>query len=328
MKFGLVFLILISLSESLLASPQTYLLTDAAKTIEQCQQLRANLVERFPMAARSKVLSSSCEKSFSNSYNVLIEYVGMASTLLVSNYDEGADVHGLYATREECEAGVEAAVSEFQQLTSIDPFVAYCFRDLRREGVDKYFTLRIDGFGKATLKPYTFARHFYDASQLNTDVAAQNFSAVLAAFGAQGVGVKFYTDAQNTSFMVSYYAAQKLPLSIYSDAFLPSEVACESYRPVMNDVYSRASGRLATYFCAGSRESQTRRIISVGLTTEPLASELATVKYGTYQDCDQGRAALEESFQNSLGLNVVGSVCGVEWLSSPTEFVTRIFWVN
>jgi len=328
MKFSLVFLILISISDSLLASTQTYQLTDVANTIEQCQQMRANLVERFPIAARSKVLSSACEKSFSNSYNVLIEYVGMASTLLVSNYDEGADVHGLYATREECEAGVEVAALEFQQLTSIAPFIAYCFRDLRREGVDKYFTLRIDGFGKTTIKPYSFARHFYDASQFNTDVAAQNFSEVLTAFGAQGVGVKFYTDAQNTSFMVSYYASQKLPLSIYSDAFLPSEVACESYRSVMNDVYSRAGGRLATYFCAGSRDSQTRRIISVGLTTEPLASELATLKYGTYQDCDKDRAALEESFRNSLGPNVVGSVCGVEWLSSPTEFVTRIFWIN
>jgi hypothetical protein len=328
MKFFLALLFAMSLPHALMAGTQVYKVTDAAKTIEQCQQIRAGLVERFPAVAHSKVTASSCEKSFSGAYSILIEHVGPASTSLVSNYDEGADVHGLYQNLEDCEANVETAKSEFEQMTTVAPFVAYCFRDLRREGVDKFFTLRIDGFGKPTLKPFSFARHFYDGSNLDTDAAAQYFRSAITALGARGVGIRFYSDAQNTSLMVSYYAERRLPLSIYSDAFLPDEVSCERYRNVMNEVYSRAGGRLATYFCAGNRDQQTRRMISVGLTTEPMASEVSLVKYPALGDCDIGRSSLEESYRNSLSLNVVGSVCAVEWLSSPTEYVTRIFWID
>jgi len=328
MKVGLVFLFAISLPQVLMAGTQVYKLTDAAKTIEQCQQIRASVVERFPTVAHSKVTASSCEKSFSGSYSILVEYVGPASTLLVSNYDEGADVHGLYQDLEDCESDLGTTMSEFEQMTTVAPFVAYCFRDLQREGVDKFFTLRIDGFGKPTRRPFNFARHFYDAGNFDPDTAAQDFRSAVTAFGALGVGVRLYTDAQNTSMMVSYYSERKLPLSIYSDAFFPDEVSCERYRNVMNEVYSAAGGRVATYFCAGNRDDQTRRMISVGLTAEPLASEVASVKHPTLKDCDKSRSSIEEAYRNSLSLNVVGSICGVEWLSSPTEFVTRIFWID
>ena len=143
-----------------------------------------------------------------------------------------------------------------------------------------------------------------------------------------GVDVKVFSDTGNTSVMAQYYAVRKLPILEYSDGFITTLSDCERYRDVMREIYARAGGQSAIYFCAGGAEVSKKRIYSVGLVSQPLASELATVKYQTQAACEAKRASTEETWRLSLGRDVVGSVCAVEWLASPSEVSMRLFWVE
>ena len=311
-----------------LANTGTYRLGQVAVSSDACNELKANLVEKFPQSSRSKVLSDVCERNHDGSFDIVIEYSGLASTLLVSTYNEGADVHGLFATAEECEANKENQINQFNEATGLDAFVAYCFRDRQREQLDRLVTLRIDAFGKPKLKPFNFARHLYEASNINPDSVESSFENALSALGATGVDVKVFSDTGNTSLMAQYYAVRKLPILEYSDGFIATLSDCERYQEVMRHIYARAGGQSAIYFCAGGAEVSKKRIYSVGLAPQPLASELATVKYQTQAACEAKRAPTEETWRLSLGRDVVGSVCAVEWLSSSSEVSMRLFWVE
>jgi len=324
---------LLSLVCALMAPPAmavtgTYRLGQVAASIDVCNELKASLVKKFPQSSRSQVLSDVCERNHGGSFDIVIEYTGLAASLLVSTYNEGADVHGLFATAEECEASRTDRISEFSGATGLDPFVAYCFRDRQREQLDKFFTLRIDAFGKAKLKPYNFARHIYNSSTVNPEADESGFENALMALGASAVDVKIFKDTGNTSVMAQYYASRRLPLLEHSDGFLPTLADCEKYRDVMREIYARAGGQSAIYFCAIGTEATKSRMYSVGLVSQPLASELASVKYQTQAACEAQRAATEEMWRLRLGRDVVGSVCALEWLASPTEVSMRLFWVE
>jgi hypothetical protein len=321
-------LMVMATAPSAMAGTGTYRLGQVAASIDACNELKASLVKKFPQSSRSQVLSDVCERNYGGTFDVVIEYTGLAASLLVSTYNEGADVHGLFATAEECEASRMDRISQFSHATGLDPFVAYCFRDRQREQLDKLFTLRIDAFGKPKLKPYSFARHIYTSSNVNPEADESGFENALMALGASAVDVKIYKDTSNTSVMAQYYASRRLPLLEHSDGFVTTLADCERYRDVMREIYARAGGQSAIYFCAIGTEAAKSRIYSVGLVSQPLASELATVKYQTQAACEAQRAATEETWRLRLGRDVVGSVCALEWLASPTEVSMRLFWVE
>lgn len=140
----------------------------------------------------------------------------------------------------------------------------------------------------------------------------------MSALGATGVDGKVFSDNGNTIVMAQYYAVRKLPILECSDGFIATLSVCERYRDVIREIYARAGGA----------DVSKKRIYSVGLVSQPLASELATVKYQTQAACEAKRAPTDETWRLSLGRDVVGSICAVEWLASPSEVSMRLFWVE
>jgi hypothetical protein len=305
-----------------------YRLPRVANTVEQCQQVESWVVERFARLADAKVINHGCERNSYRTFDLVIEYSKSVQANLVTTFDEHSYVNALYETADQCVAQRDAEMATFQAATGLEPLLAYCLYDRRDPEVDNGWTMRIDGFGKPKLSPQHMARDFYNGINGNVEALEATLKSTLEAYGAQNVKTRVRATTNRSIVHAMYYSAKRLPIIQYSEAQFKTLQSCESYRNEMRDVFAAASGQSAIFFCGGSSYTTTVYMYTAGIVMEPLATDLTSVKYNSFEECEAKRAETEASWRDGLEKNIVGSVCSAEEVVTYDYVRMRMFWLD
>jgi len=317
-----------AISTIALGEVHTYTIPRIGGTGEQCQKVESWVVDRFAKLTDTAVLTHGCERNPYRTFDLLIEYSSPVAANLVTTFDNYGYVNALYETSAECAAHIEEDFAVFRDATGLEPLLGYCIEDRRDQAIHNGWALRIDGFGKPKLEPQHIARDFYNGA--NDDVLSleKGLKDTLEAYGAQHTKVRIRSNPNRTIIHAMYYSDKKLPLMQFSEGHFKSIEACESYRDDMREVFARAGGQSAIFFCGPSDLSSAVYIYSAGVVMQPLATELTALKYSTFEACEAKRAETEASWRDGLSKNVVGSMCAVEDAVTYENVRMRMFWLE
>lgn len=326
----LVYLLIVGfVAEPSFAGIHSYRIQQFTPSLQTCQVNESQVAERFKQQTGAKILSHGCEVTMRRSYDIVIEYARETIPEIVTTYDELRNLHGFFATEGECLAQLEPQVLIYRENTGLEPTVAFCFYDHVNASIDPSWTLRIDGFGSPRLKPFNYTRAFFETAFDASVNIESGIMRALSARGAAGVLTRVGLGRNLTTINVLYYAERKLGLVEYDTAYFTGLTHCESYRGLLTSVYDRAGGNIMAYVCAGSTLSKRVRAYALGIVTEPLATDLTSMKYPTFEACEAKRSEVEEAWRTGLERNVIASVCAYEdTLIGPAPVTMRLFWLE
>ena len=327
--FQVFALLSLSSASTALAEMHTYSIARIAQTEARCQEAESRIVDKFARLAEATVLSHGCEMNTSHTFDLVIEYAKPTAANLVTTFDEFDYVQGLYDSADECVAHYKEDKVTFLNQTGLEPLFAYCFQDPRANDRDGSWIMRIDGFGMPKNFPQHMSKDFYYAMNGDLNDIGRQLKEALTAFGAADVKVKIKSNNGRSSFHALYYADHKVPMFQYADGQYTSMQVCESYRDQMREVFARADGQSALYFCGQDPYSLKVHGFSAGLVLQPLASEVASVKYRSFDACEAKRAETELAWRGVLNRNIVGSICAMEYDLLDSDVVRmRVFWLD
>jgi hypothetical protein len=306
----------------------SYTIPRVAATAEQCGQVENWVVERFANLADAKVINHGCERNSYRTFDLVIEYAKAVKANLVSTFDEHSYVNALYQTLEDCVADRDVAAATFKEATGLEPLIAYCLHDRRDPEVDNGWTMRIDGFGKPRLVPQHLARDFYNGINGDVQSLEVNLKNTLEAYGASNVKTRIRASSNRAIVHALYYANKRLPILQYSEGRFKTMESCERNRDEMREIFSAAGGQSAIFFCGGSTYTSAVYLYTAGVTMQPLATDLTSVKYDTMEACEAKRSETESSWRDGLEKNVVGSVCAIEDAVTYEYVRMRMFWLD
>ena len=315
-------------AQAAFAGIHNYRIEQITQAKEACVSNEELVTNRFAQLTNSKILSHGCEQNPGRSYDMVIEYARPSAPNFVTTYSEFASVHGLFKTAEDCAARRNSDVETFRNATGLEPIVAYCFQDYHNEDHDTSWTLRMDAFGSPKMSPYNHSRYIYSSTHADTNEVEASIKSALAAHGAIGANTLVTTGRDRTTIMISYYAVKELSIVEYEQGHFASLTQCENNRPLLNDIYSRAGGHSVAFFCAESSFSDFIRAFALGIVTQPLASELTSMSYQTFESCESKRTETEEAWRVGLERNIIGSICAIENTIIGRDVKMRIFWLD
>lgn len=327
--FSITAFVSVLLSTAAMAEIHTYTIPKIGHTEERCQQAESWIIEKFAKLAEASVLSHGCERNPSRTFDLVIEYAKPTVANLVSTYEEFDYVHGLYDSAEDCVAHYDEDMTIFKNQTGIEPLLAYCLREPLAGDLADSWIMRIDGFGTPKKSPQHISKDFFHNVFGDVNAMGAQLKATLDAFGAADTKVKIMTRDNRGSVHAMYYAEKNLPLVQYNEGQFNTLAACESYRDTMREIFAKAGGQSAIYFCGTMGYTSTYYVYSVGIVMQPMATELTSLKYSTFEACEAKRAETEASWRNGLQKDVIGSICAVEDAISFEKFTRmRMFWLE
>lgn len=315
----------ISLAQS---EVHSYTIPRVAATEAQCQEVASWVVDRFARLADARVIANGCERNPHRTFDLVIEYSKPVEANLVSTFDEDAYVNALYDTAEACIASRDSDMATFKSATGLEPLIAYCIQDRRDPELDNGFAMRIDAFGKPKLSPMHLARDFYNG--INGDVRSMEgiLKSALETHGATGVRVKIKASPNHSVVHAMYYAARKVPMLQYSEGRFANLEGCEKYRDEMSRIFTTAGGQSAIFFCGRSSYSATVYLYTAGVVMQPLATDLTSMKYSSFEACESKRAETENAWRDGLAKEVIGSICAMEDAVTYDYVRMRMFWLD
>ena len=316
------------LSSSAFATIKNHELPQFTRTLHECETLKAGVLHRFQKIAGAEPLSAICFENPGRSFNLTIQYNHDSVINAISTYNQFGNPSGLFVTHEACVAALAAEQETFQKATGLEPVAAYCFSDYHQETRVNAWTLRIDSFGEPRLKPFTFSRHFYDPIVSESANPEARFSEVLTAFGAVGIRTIVRRGPSSSDLFLSYYASRELPFFIYDRGYFNGPNHLNPYLSEFSEIYARAGGQMAAEFALHSSYSDYWSIFAIGTVLEPLTSHASDIHFSSLESCESERAKTENNWRNTLGKNVVGSVCAIEDVLFGSRYSMRIFWLE
>lgn len=318
----------LAVSSHAFAEIHTYKIPRIGNTEKACQEAESWIVDKFARLAEASVLTHGCELNPSRTFDLVIEYAKPTVANLVTTYEEFDYVHGLYSTAEECMAHYDEDIEIFRSQTGLDPLFALCFKEPLSEDLHDTWIMRIDGFGTPKKLPQHIAKDFYHGINGDVNALAAELKATLESFGAAYTKVKIQSNSTRASIHAMFYAEKSLPIVQYSEGQFSSLQQCEAYRNQMREIFARADGKSAIYFCGGNQYTSKVYVYTAGIVMQPLATELTSVKYSSFAACEAKRAETEATWRNGLQKNVIGSICSIEDAITHDYVRMRMFWLD
>ena len=315
-------------SSAALAEIHTYKIPRIGATEAACQQAESWMVEKFATLADASVLNHGCEINPSRTFDLVIEYAKPTVANLVSTYEEFDYVHGLYATAEECVAHYDEDMAIFKNQTGLEPLFAHCVKEPLSEDLHDIWIMRIDGFGTPKKSPQHIAKDFYHGLVGDVNQLASHLKTTLEGAGAADTKVMIKASSSRATVHAMFYSERSLPIVHYSEGQFTTLQACESYRDQMREVFARADGQSAIYFCGGSPYTSKVSVYAAGIVMQPMATELTSIKYNSPEACEAKRAETETAWRNGLQKNVIGSICSIEDAITYDHVRMRMFWLD
>ena len=318
----------LGLSSAAMAEIHTYKIPGFASTEKSCKETDSWLAERFARLADASVLSHGCEMNASRTYDLVIEYAKPVAANLVSTFAEYDYVHGLYDSAKDCVAHQNEDVAIFNKQTGLEALFSYCYQEPISEDMDRLWTMRIDGFGAPKKSPRHLSEDFSYGISGDISALTTHLKSTLEIYGAADAKVKITSTPDRATIHAFYYSEKSLPIVHFNDGRFKSIQECENYRDDMREVFARAGGQSAIFFCGTSPYLSTVLLYTAGTVTEPLATEFTTVKYGSLSACEAKRVETEATWRNDAHKNIVGSLCSLEEDIASEHTRMRMFWLE
>lgn len=309
---------------------RTYRATQITTTVAACNATRAAVEARFTQITGLKTLGSSCSENFEHSADLNLEYLsGDKDPTFVSTFTDSILSHGLYASKQECEAALPTQVATFEANTGLKALVAYCFMYYQQFN-DTSYTLRVDSFGTAALNPFVITQQ-HSGSITPAEAGTQQAKLIgnLTALGATNPIVSIRSNGNSTFVVGLYYAKTKLPLTEFKLGFTKTEAECRATQQRFQSIIVKANGSIATASCFKIFSSKdVYEIFAFGSVPNNLVSKESELVFASAAECEAERPTIEQKWRDLLNRNVVGSICAFNDLPDGYKVKMRLFWMQ
>ena len=291
-----------------------YTLKGYPKGSEACVASAARIGEGVARVAGVEVVRAYCSAENADGYEIKIVYnapeaLRPVTTLSRSGRGEG---FGAFDTREACEAALGAESQAFQTATGLEPVVSYCLRDALSDKGS--WSMRIDSFGAAKLKPLTKTVPVFTRPDGVT--RSEFLGGIKDKLQAQGVDARFVSWRPVSGYAelsISYYAAATLAFEFDEPAKLDSKAQCEAALAEMRPLLAARSPEPLALYC-GQQMIGGWEVAWMFKGAPSLKTVMSSDSFKSYADCMTARARVAEHHSTQLGQRVAGSVCSREVL--------------
>lgn len=280
---------------------------------EDCMAASAALGTRFEQITGRRVLKTSCEVQGLGAIDLVVTYGGETPLNLVSTFDEYATNQGFFSTLETCKANIPLEVTKFEEYSGLNSVVAYCYHFTNSGGnsPDPY-TLRIDGFGTAKLRPVLVSQPIYATPVENIQVLADKIkrAAEMEGFVWPRVAVN-YSEAQH-ELILKYYAPNTQPIRLVQYTSYPTPIECARRLSEVEAIFRTVESVPMTTFCARKHFSEVTDLYALLHVKGSFQKTILQSRYSTMDECDADKKRISDWLKNSQGLNVVGTLCSYQ----------------
>lgn len=286
-----------------------YRITHYPKDAGACPSIAAGIGAAVAHATGVRVLASVCEAVDEGGCSIAVSYEAPARLNLVTT--EGTQGgFGAYPAVEACRAALAEEAAAFKAATALEPVLSFCRKDTV-SGKD-YWSIRIDAFGQAALKPDT---RTVLAFTLPQDVTRQDFlGGIKEKLAAQGVDVRVVSWRGQFGYAevrVSYYAAGRIALELAEPVKTDSKEQCRAMLAEFEGHLAGLSPEPLSMYC-GNSSIGGWEIAWMYQGRPPLKTVKAQEAFKSYASCLAGRAKAAERYRAELGRDVVGALCSRE----------------
>ncbi len=293
---------------------------------QRCEGIAADLAVRLRDEAGVQVYGTDCNGNEDGTANLQINYIGETELTITSTQAKKLMEipNGMYRTMEECQSGLGAEVSAFQENLGLNSFVAYCFRNPDHRNYP--FVARIDAIGVAKdgMRVIDDMELFYSPVFGDTDVLGQVMTERLRERGVKVVrSVVGMQSSAEYWIGARYYAKASHLMKLREVTTFKSEEACHRDSEALQRVLENGKVPPIAVFCTGDNLLGEARLYFMMIPGD-YASDRAPDVFADRDACLAGKAAVEDAYRTSLKRDVIGSLC-VFNTRSTGDYSVRVF---
>lgn len=280
-------------------------------SLDNCKEWEKVVPDRFAKNLDVKKVRTFCEEEGYRSYNLKTQY--LAEDPVSLNRDTE-----IFSTLGECNDKLEDRKMIFQNLTGLQPFVAFCTAPggMIHGNLARMY---IDGFGAAKLRPFQYENDFLGSQpKVYIDNLWKIISDVLTAKEGSAVRVKIYDIDPVVSkgisylFSVNYYAKAAFSLRVSTNFSFDSVRSCEQNLPKVLQAFKSAP--IVTAFC-GSWLQRGKVNLLWETSKGPFCyhDEADPEIFTSLQNCEDSKDRILKIHEEVLGKKVFGGVCAQQF---------------
>lgn len=293
---------------------------------QRCEGIAADLAVRLRDEAGVQVYGTDCDGNGDGTANLKINYIAETELTITSTQPKKlmGIPSGMYRSMEECQAGLAAEVSAFQENLGLDSFVSYCFQDPDQK---KYpFVARIDAIGVAKdgMRVIDDMELFYSPVFGDTDILGDVMTERLRERGVK-VARAVVGMQSGTEYWIGarYYAKASHLMKLREVTSFKSEEACHGDSEALLRVLENGKVPPLAVFCTGDNLLGEARLYFMMIPGD-YASEKAPDVFVDREACLNGKAAVEDVYRTSLRRDVIGGLCVLNSRSTG-DYSVRVF---
>ncbi len=302
------------------AAPFTYELQAYPADAAACHAAARTLGERLAAMPGVSVTRAICASANAVGAKLVFSYEAEAALPLVTTYDRYGTLDGaggLYATRAECDAALEAETAHFQTATQLEPFVSYCYEDVFADELP--YGHRIDAFGAPVKAPLVEStRLFGELVGVEPEDVAASVREGVEASGADVRFVKLEPAAGDSTIGIGYYATPETKIRVEGEriAFVETEAQCNQALALTSTAFGsvRGASTLASV-CTSDWVMNYYTVYVVTLGMPALYNTASVERFRSYDACEAARPGLIRTYRDEYGRPVVGATCSRDAVS-------------
>lgn len=277
-----------------------------------CVQAAAQITDAFKKETGVLLARAQCTQETGDAYDIVLYYTAdlEVDPMSTVEYYHGAPAaqQGIYDTAAQCEAALPAQTALFRAQTTLEPIVAYCYREA--DPSRRPYALRIDAFGKARSALFLSTRTLYGAPIGNVDLIEARFAAHARAKLTNFVSLslrQLYTD--DYTLRTSYYGDDLATVEAVEIGQFHAGGSCERARALAESALAsipNAPPMVCLYDKWLVRDSLEMYQVKLKGYLDAVSYPRA---YANVADCEADETAAMRDVAASLGVPSVGAVC-------------------
>lgn len=295
-----------------LADIHSYRLLNFPTGDAPCEGMAAELAANLKASAGVEIYSTSCETVEKGVSNLEINYIGAQALTITSTQAKRLmdTPNGMYQTLEDCQAGLGAEVSAFEENLGLKSFVSYCFSTVDSSHFP--FVARVDAIGAAQngMRVIDDLEIFFSPVLGDTAILSDVMTERLRERGVKVVRSVVGMEDGISEYWAGarYYAKGSSRIKLQEVTYYKSEGACHRDREALQSVLENGKVPPLSVFCTSDSLMGVARLYFMMLPGD-YGSELAPDSFVSRDACLAGKAGVEEAYRTALKRDVIGSLC-------------------
>jgi hypothetical protein len=285
---------------------------------KECSEIALELAEKFHNVASVEVYWAGVTTETKETCDIKISYLNNQRLEIVRNIDtDGIEAlqHGTQATLENCVGGLEREKELFRNLTGLEPWIAYCFKE--NSLLNPYpWVAKVEAFGQPALRLFsTQTISFLSPSQPWKAVfneawrnGKRNEIDLVSVIGRP------YIMAGDSEITIRYYGTKRLHLNFSELANHTESSTCEKQITKLSEELFQSQTPPLAVFC-GQESKEVFKLGIFALSEGILGlGNLKVIEdpkgYGSYDACRAELPTAISFYKTKLNKNILSGMCG------------------